>query len=89
MPVCLYVTLSEGQHFRRRISTVFLFLLGTVRAENVLVRTMMGCVITQDGFPLSADERFVLNAKAQDYAMLENVVIPKPVCACKNCAIPF
>ena len=29
----------------------------------------------------SADKRFVLNAKAQDYAMLENVVIPKPVCA--------
>jgi len=41
----------------------------------------MGCVITHDGFPFSAGKRFVLNAKAQDYAVFENVVIPKPVCA--------
>jgi len=67
--------------FHGRISTIFLFLLSTVRAENVFVRTTMGCVITHDGFPFSAGKRFVLNANAQDYAVFENVVIPKPVCA--------
>jgi len=62
-------------------STIFLFLPSTVWAEYVLVRTTTGCVITHDGFPLSAGKRFVLNAKAQDYAVFGNVVIPKPVCA--------